>query len=98
MTAPAPAAALLDAARTIAAHQPADPAELADTLRALNDLTGPSVFGLLGEAFDRWAEAAHTWPGGEMIADHLSGAGERLATVAESLDRARADTGHYNDA
>lgn len=93
-----PAAALLNAARNLAAHNPASPAELAETLRALNDLTGESVLGLLSDTLDRWAELAtgHAWANSEQIADNLLGASERISNIAEFLDKARADTGHWN--
>lgn len=93
-----PAAALLNAARNLAAHNPASPAELAETLRALNDLTGESVLGLLSDTLDRWAELVteHAWANSEQIADNLLGASERISNIAEFLDKARADTGHWN--
>lgn len=94
-----PAAALLDAARALAAHDPASPAELADLLRALNDLTtADCVLALLSDTLDRWAElvTAQAWPNSEQIADHLLAAAEHLAPLAADLDRARADTGHYH--
>lgn len=94
-----PAAALLDAARTLAAHNPASPAELAEILRALNDLTtADCVLGQLSDALDRWAElvTGHAWANSEQIADNLLGASERISNIAEFLDKARADTGHWN--
>lgn len=87
------------AARALAGYQPADPADLAYTLRTLNTLTGSgSVLYHLGTALDAWADTAATeaWPDGELVADMLRGADEHLGAVAEYLDKARAATGHWN--
>lgn len=94
-----PAVTLLAAARALARYSPAGPEDLAYTLRTLNTLTGSdSVLYHLGAALDAWADtaAAEAWPGGELVADMLRGADERLGAVAEYLDRARAATGHWN--
>lgn len=95
-----PAVALLAAARALSRYEPADAADLAYTLRTLNDLTETdTVLGRLGDALDAWATAAaaEDWGNAERIADMLRGADTRLQAVAEYLDRAREATGHWNE-
>lgn len=100
MTAPHPAAApLIDAARALAAYQPADAEDLARLLRSIHDLTGrESLLNHLSAALYRWAndQAGNYRACSDQIIDHLSHADELLGPLGEAIDRAREATGHWN--
>ncbi len=91
---PHPAVApVIEALTALAAYRPTSRLDLADVLKSVNDLTNPAnVLDALGDALIALGEHA----GHDAIASHLADAAGTLAGAAEDIDRARADTGHWN--
>lgn len=86
-------APVIDALQRLADYRPSSLADLADVLKSVNDLTNPAnVIDALGDALLALGEHAEH----DGVATHLGDAAGTHAGAAEDIDRARADTGHYN--
>lgn len=86
-------APVIDALRALANYQPTSPADLADVLKSVHEITGPCVIEALADALRSLG-----WrTGHQQVTDRLEDAiGKLYALGPEHIDRARADTGHYN--
>jgi hypothetical protein len=93
-SAPHPAVApVIDALQRLADYRPSSLLDLADVLKSVNDLTNSAnVLDALGDALICLGQHAEH----DGIASHLEDAAGTLADAAEDIDRARADTGHWN--
>lgn len=86
-------APVIEALQRLADYRPSSPLDLADVLKSVNDLTNSAnVLDALGDALLALGEHA----GDDAVASHLGDAAGTLAGAAEDIDRARADTGHWN--
>lgn len=93
-SAPHPAVApVIEALQRLGDYRPNSLLDLADVLRSVNDLTNSAnVIDALGDALIALGQRAEH----DGIASHLDDAAATLAGAAEDIDRARADTGHWN--
>lgn len=91
---PHPAVApVIEALQRLGDYRPNSLLDLADVLKSVNDLTNPAnVIDALGDALISLGQRAEH----DGIASHLDDAAGTLAGAAEDIDRARADTGHWN--
>jgi hypothetical protein len=86
-------APVIEALQHLAAYRPSSLLDLADVLKSVNDLTNPAnVIDALGDALICLGQRAER----DGIATYLEDAAGTLASAAEDIDRARADTGHWN--
>ena len=86
-------APVIDALQRLADYRPTSLLDLADVLMSVNDLTnGTNILDALGDALRALGEYSED----DAIASRLEDAAGTLASAAEDIDRARADTGHWH--
>ena len=84
---------VIDALQRLADYRPTSRQDLADVLKSVNDLTNTTnVLDALQFTLLALGQQAED----EAIATHLGDAADSLAGAADGIDRARADTGHWN--